>query len=66
MLDIESMIRARRAICLKKFLGDYPSTWKSFLDSCILPVGGTLILPCNCDTVKWKTQINNALRHGQV
>ena len=30
MLDIESMISARRAICLKKFLDDYPSTWKFF------------------------------------
>ena len=32
MLDIESLISARRVICLKKF---YPSTWKSFLNSCI-------------------------------
>ena len=30
MLDIESMISARRVIRLKKFLEDYPSTWKSF------------------------------------
>ena len=35
MLDIESMISARRVICLKEFLEDYPSTWKSFLNSCI-------------------------------
>ena len=56
MLDIESMISARRVICLKKFLEDYPSTWKSFLNSCILPVGGSLILHCNFDTVKLKTQ----------
>ena len=26
MLDIESMISARRVICLKKFSEDYPST----------------------------------------
>ena len=57
MLDIESMISARRVICLKKFLEDYPSTWKSFLNSCILPVGGSLILFCNFDSVKLKTQL---------
>jgi len=57
MLDIKSMISARRVICLKKFLEDYPSTWKSFLKSCILPVGGSLILFCNFDTVKLKTQL---------
>ena len=56
MLDIESMISARRVICLKKFLEDYPSTWKSFLNSCIFSVGGSLILHCNFDTVKLKTQ----------
>ena len=56
MLDIESMISARRVICLKKFLEDYPSTWKSFLNSCILSVGGSLILHCNFDTTKLKTQ----------
>ena len=55
MLDIESMISARRVICLKKFLEDYPSTWKYFLNSCILSVGGSLILHCNFDTVKLKT-----------
>ena len=58
MLDIESMISARQVICLKKFLEDYPSAWKSFLNtsSCIFPVGGSLILHCNFDTVKLKTQ----------
>ena len=58
MLDIESMISARQVICLKKFLEDYPSTGKSFLNtgSCIFPVGGSLILHCNFDTVKSKTQ----------
>ena len=50
MLDIEPMISARRVICLMKFLEDYPSTWKSFLNSCILPVCGSLILFCNFDT----------------
>ena len=56
MLDIESMINARRVICLKKFLEDYPSTWKSFLNSCIFLAGGSLILHCNFDTIKLKTQ----------
>lgn len=56
MLDIESMISARRVICLKKFLEDYPSTWKSFLNSCISSAGGSLILHCNFDTVKLKPQ----------
>ena len=57
MLDIESMVSARHVICLKKFLEDYPSTWKSILKSCILPVGGSLVLHCNFDTVKLKTQL---------
>ena len=56
MLDIESMINARRVICLKKFLEDYPSTWKSFLNTRILSGGGSLILHCNFDTIKLKTQ----------
>ena len=56
ILDIESMVSARRVICLKKFLEDYPSTWKSFLNSCIFSVGGSQILHCNFDTVKLKTQ----------
>ena len=57
MLDIKSMVSARRVICLKKFLEDYPSTWKSILNSFILPVGGSLVLHCNFDTVKLKTQL---------
>ena len=60
MLDFESMVSARRVICLKKFLEDYPSTWKSILNSIILPVGGSLVLHCNVDTVKLKTQLGPA------
>ena len=56
MLDNESLISARRDICLKKFLEDYPSTRKLFLNSCIFSVGGSLILHCNFDTIKLKTQ----------
>ena len=70
MLDIESMISARRVTCLKKFLEDYPSTWKSFLNSCIFSVGESLILHCNFDTVKLKLSfrniVKNALTHGRV
>ena len=57
MLDIESMVSARRGICLKKFLEDYPSTWKSILNSFVLPVVGSLVLHCNFDTVKLKTEL---------
>ena len=56
MLDIESMVSARRVICLKKFLEDHPSTWRSFLNGCIFSVGRSQILHCNFDTVKLKTQ----------
>ena len=56
MLDIKSIVSARRVICSKKFLEDYPSTWKSFLNSCIFSVAGSQILHCNFDTVKLKTQ----------
>ena len=31
MMDLESMIRAQRIMCLKKYLDDYTSAWKSFL-----------------------------------
>ena len=33
MLDIDSMISAKRITCLKKFLEDYRSTWKTMLGS---------------------------------
>ena len=71
MLDIESMISARLVVYLKKFLEDHSSAWKSFLNSCILPVGGSLVLHCNFDAVKLKTRLSyyitmNALMHGQV
>ena len=42
MLDIDSMIRAKRVSCFKKYLEDYPSPWKFFLDERLLPVGGKL------------------------
>ena len=45
MLDIDSMVRSRRVICIKKkFLEDYKSPWKAFLNEILIPVGGKLIL----------------------
>ena len=31
MMDLESMIREQRIMCLKKYIDDYTSAWKSFL-----------------------------------
>ena len=39
MLDIESLIKAKRLMCLKKFLQDYPSSWKTFLGKILSPAG---------------------------
>lgn len=33
MLDIDSMLKAQRVMCLKKYIENYPSSWKWFLDS---------------------------------
>ena len=30
MLDIDSMVRTRRVICIKKYSEDYRSPWKAF------------------------------------
>ena len=38
MLDIESVISAKRVTCLKKFLEDYTSPWKTILDKLLLPI----------------------------
>ena len=48
MLDIDSMISAKRIICLKKFLEDYQS---------IKPVGGRFILHCNFHISKLKISL---------
>ena len=50
MLDIDSMARTRRVICVKKYLEDYKSPGKAFLNEILIPVGGKLILYCNFDT----------------
>ena len=50
MLDIESLIKAKRVMCLKTFLRDYPSSWKAILGKILSPVGGRFLLYCNFDT----------------
>ena len=57
MLDIESMIKAKRVMCLKKFLQDYPSSWKIILGKILSPVGGRFLLYCNFDTAKLKISL---------
>ena len=47
MLDIDSVVRTRRVICIKKYLEDYKSPWKAFLNEILIPVGARLILHCN-------------------
>ena len=43
MMDLESMIRAQRIMCLKKYIEDYTSPWKIFLSYYLEKVGGKLI-----------------------
>ena len=57
MLDIQSMICAKRVTCLKKLLEDYSSPWKTILDKLLLPVGGRFALHCNFQTSKLKINL---------
>ena len=57
MLDIDSMISAKRIICLKKFLEDYRSIWKTILDNLLSPVGGRFVLHCNFHISKLKISL---------
>ena len=57
MLDIQSMICAKRITCLKKLLEDYSSPWKVILDKLLLPVGGRFVLHCNFRTSKLKISL---------
>ena len=57
MLDIQSMISAKRVTCIKKFLEDYSSPWKTILDKLLLPVGGRFVLHCNFHSSKLKTNL---------
>ena len=52
MLDIDSMVRTRRLICVKKYSEDYKSPQKAFLNEILILVGGKLILHCNFYTSK--------------
>ena len=52
MLDIDSMVHTKRVLCLKKYLEDYPSPWKFFLDERLSSVGGKFVLHCNLDSTK--------------
>ena len=40
MLDVESLIKVKRVMCLKKFLQEYPSSWKIILGKILSPVVG--------------------------
>ena len=52
MLDIESMIKAQRIMCLKKYVEDHVSPWKTLLDHYLRNVGGKFVLKCQFDTCK--------------
>ena len=52
MLDIDSKVRTKHVFCLMKYLEDYPSPWKFFLNEQLLSVGGKFVLHCNLDITK--------------
>ena len=52
MLDIDFMVRTRQVMCLKKYLQEYKSQCKVFLNELLVPVSGKVILHCNFDTFK--------------
>ena len=56
-LDIQSMICAKRIICLKKLLEDYSSPAKVILVKFLLPIGGRFVLHCNFQTSKLKINL---------
>ena len=53
MLDIDSMVRTRLVVRIKKYLEHCKSPWKAFLNEILIPVCGKLILHCNFDTSKF-------------
>ena len=57
MLDIQSMISAKRVTCIKKLLEDYSSPWKTILDKLLLPVAGRFALHCNFQTSELKVNL---------
>jgi len=52
MPDIESMVKAQRVLCIKKFLETYPAGWKVFLGFYLKKVGGKFLFHCNFDFKK--------------
>ena len=59
MLDIESMTKAQRIMCLKKYIEDSTSSWKLFLDFYLAKVSGKFILKCQVDTSKLPIRLPN-------
>ena len=57
MLDILSMISAKRVTGIKKLLDDYSSPWITILDKLLLPAGGRFVLHCNFQTSKLKINL---------
>ena len=47
MPHIESLIDTQRIVCIKKYLGDSPCSWKIILDHYLHRVGGSLLFHCN-------------------
>ena len=52
MPDIESMIKAQRIVCIKKFLNTNPAGWKCFFELYLKKVGGKFLFHCNFDLTK--------------
>ena len=49
---LDSIIKAQRIMCCKKFESVEPRSWKTILLHYLSPVGGKLILGCNFDVTK--------------
>ena len=52
MPHIESLIDTQRIVCIKKYLGDSPCSWKIILDHYLHKVGGSLLFHCNFEYTK--------------
>ncbi|KAL9954130.1 hypothetical protein ACROYT_G041628, partial [Oculina patagonica] len=44
-----SMISTQRILCIKKYLDNYPASWKFFLNFYLKNVGGKFLFHCNFD-----------------
>ena len=49
MMDLESMIRAQRIMCVKKYIEDHTRPWTIFLSYYLEKVEGKFILQCHFD-----------------